>query len=271
MLLGSDAATGFAGITGAGVGSGAGAGAGASAGVGLSGIGGPDMTTKLAATVAGHTVDVTPKEPTAEVGKALCLSFPAIHACFDAALESGPIDGTLELAIELAAGGAVTNVTRSGGSLTSASLAKCVSGALAKLTLGKPTTIVKLGYALKSATHAIVVKKANGVKMREVAVTVSEGLPPELIRRIFRQHFAQFRACYQKTLAANPDNHGSVSAKVVIDPTGAVKSANANGGTNTDGELRACFLAATRTLSFPAPENGKPVDVTYGIDFQPNP
>lgn len=104
--------------------------------------------------------------------------------------------------------------------------------------------------------------------LRQGTVTVSGKLPPEVIQRIVRQNFGRFRLCYENGLRTNATLGGTVTVKLVIDPTGAVKSANDGGSSLPDGGVVACVVKGFSNLSFPSPESGM-VTVTYPIVFTP--
>ena len=87
-----------------------------------------------------------------------------------------------------------------------------------------------------------------------------------MIQRILRQHFGQFRRCYEAALSGNPTLAGDVVAKFVIDRAGAVPVAADGGSTLPDKTVVACVVAAIGKLTFPQPEGGM-VTVIYPIRF----
>lgn len=97
------------------------------------------------------------------------------------------------------------------------------------------------------------------------ATTVQGALPKEVIARIVRQHFGALRMCYEQGLQRDPNLHGKVTVKFVIDKTGAVTIATATG---FDGDVDTCLAARFRTFAFPAPEGGI-VTVQYPLEFAP--
>jgi hypothetical protein len=97
---------------------------------------------------------------------------------------------------------------------------------------------------------------------------VSGRLPPETVRRVVRQNFGRFRACYEKSLLRNPTLEGRVSTRFVIDRSGAVVSAEDGGSDLPDAGVVACVVGAFRGISFPQPEGGI-VTVSYPIVFSP--
>ena len=93
-------------------------------------------------------------------------------------------------------------------------------------------------------------------------------LPPEVIQRIVRQNFGRFRLCYEAGLQRHPKLAGRVTVKLVIDTTGAVKSADDGGSDVPDASMVACVVKGFVNLSFPKPDSGV-VTVVYPIDFKP--
>ena len=108
-------------------------------------------------------------------------------------------------------------------------------------------------------------------RLREGAVTVTGDLPPEVVRRIVRQNFGRFRVCYQNGLRTNPALAGGVTAKFIVDYTGAVASVTDGGSSLPDAGVRDCVLRAVGGLSFPSPSDGGRVIVVYPIEFSVSP
>jgi Ca-activated chloride channel family protein len=105
-------------------------------------------------------------------------------------------------------------------------------------------------------------------KIREGATTVNGRLPPEVIQRIVRQNFGRFRLCYENGLRSNPALHGRVTARFVIDPSGAVTATSDGGSDLPDATAVACVLRGFGNLSFPQPESGT-VTVVFPILVAP--
>jgi hypothetical protein len=96
--------------------------------------------------------------------------------------------------------------------------------------------------------------------------SVSGRLPPESIRRIVRQNFGRFRACYEQGLGRNPALDGTVTTRFVIGHDGAVSNVANGGSTLPDAGVVSCVVRAFYGLGFPQPEGGI-VTVTYPIVF----
>jgi hypothetical protein len=89
-------------------------------------------------------------------------------------------------------------------------------------------------------------------------------LPPGHVRQVVRDHFGDFRSCYERGLARNPDLRGKVMARFVIGRTGKVENVSDAGSDMPDAKVTACVLEAFYGLRFDAPDSGI-VIVVYPI------
>ena len=106
--------------------------------------------------------------------------------------------------------------------------------------------------------------------MRQGQTTqVGTGLPPEVIQRISRQHFGQFLTCYEQGFKTNAKLAGRVTVKFVIDPAGTVSSSAGSGSDLPDASTVSCIVKTLSAMTFPAPEDKKPITVTYPLDLAP--
>jgi hypothetical protein len=112
-------------------------------------------------------------------------------------------------------------------------------------------------------------KRTGPAKVLAGATSVQGKLPPEVIRRIVRQNFGRFRLCYEKGLMKNPKLAGRIAVNFVIDKHGAIGRVADAGSTLKDPQTKACVLRAFLGLSFPEPEGGGTVVVTYPLVFRP--
>ncbi|APR83460.1 Hypothetical protein A7982_08809 [Minicystis rosea] len=115
------------------------------------------------------------------------------------------------------------------------------------------------------------IKKADGPQIRISGLTVTNGLPMEIVRRIVRQSYGRYRLCYERGLQNNPKLGGDVSVKFVIEPNGSVSGVSDGGSTMPDKAVVACLIAAYSGLSFPKPDAGGKVSVTSPMSFTPAP
>ncbi len=106
-------------------------------------------------------------------------------------------------------------------------------------------------------------------ELRQGAIQVNGRLPPEVITRIVRQNFGRFRLCYENGLRNNPNLMGRVSVKFVIGRDGSVQTSQDGGSDLPDTGVVSCVVRAFPNLSFPQPEGGGIVTVTYPIVFSP--
>jgi hypothetical protein len=102
----------------------------------------------------------------------------------------------------------------------------------------------------------------------EGSLQISGRLPPEIIRRVVRQHLGRLRFCYERALKASPALAGRVAVSFVIDRSGAVASATDAGSTLPSAEVVSCVVTSFSQLSFPRPEGGT-VSVVYPLVFSP--
>lgn len=99
------------------------------------------------------------------------------------------------------------------------------------------------------------------------ATTSGAGLPPEVIQRIVRAKIGQIQACYEAAMAKAPALAGKVAVKFIIDGQGSVSSASAADTNITDADMVSCVIGAVKKMSFPAPDGGSPIVVTYPFNF----
>ena len=97
---------------------------------------------------------------------------------------------------------------------------------------------------------------------------VSDGLDLEVVRRVIRQHVAEYRACYERRLNLNHGLEGKVTMKFVIGGNGDVIVAQVDEDTSGDAELGACLTDRVRRWGFPPPSGGGRVVVRYPFVFR---
>lgn len=106
------------------------------------------------------------------------------------------------------------------------------------------------------------------VHLRAAGLTVTAGLPPEVVMRITRQNSGRFRLAYGRGLKRNPKLAGRVVVRFTIGPDGSVLQASDAGSSLTDSTVIHDVVRSFVDLSFPTPEGG-PVIVTLPLDFEP--
>jgi len=105
----------------------------------------------------------------------------------------------------------------------------------------------------------------NVPRVRTGAATVRGSLSREVIRRVIRRHINEIRFCYEQELSSSPGLAGDVNVRFVITGAGAVSSANVQTTTLVNQRVESCITQAFRRWTFPAPEGGGIVLVTYPI------
>ena len=88
-------------------------------------------------------------------------------------------------------------------------------------------------------------------------------LDKDIIRRIVRAHINEVRYCYNQELARNPNADGRVAIQFTIGPTGKVPTAVVAEHNMGASQTPACIAKAVRRWTFPKPEGGGSVIVTY--------
>lgn len=120
-----------------------------------------------------------------------------------------------------------------------------------------------------TGTGVIGSSRGNPPQVRAGKETVVGKLPPEVIKRIVRQNFGRFRLCYENGLRTNPRLEGRVTVRFAIARDGNVASATNSGSTLPNPSVVTCVVNSFRRLSFPPPDGGGLVVVTYPISFSP--
>jgi TonB family protein len=94
------------------------------------------------------------------------------------------------------------------------------------------------------------------------------GLPREVINRIIQRHYNEIKYCYEKELAKDPGLYGKVAVLFVIDGGGKVGDALVQQTTLSSEPVESCMLNHVRRWTFPAPQGGGTVQVTYPYVFK---
>ena len=94
-------------------------------------------------------------------------------------------------------------------------------------------------------------------------------LDRDVIRRVVRRHIDEVRGCYNPGLARDPSLAGRVALQFTIGPTGSVTTAVVKSSTLSDAAVGECIARAMMRWTFPAPEGGGNVVVTYPFVLEP--
>ncbi|MCK9460524.1 MAG: AgmX/PglI C-terminal domain-containing protein [Proteobacteria bacterium] len=111
-------------------------------------------------------------------------------------------------------------------------------------------------------------KPGNPVRPINTGAVVKGSLSKETIRRVVHRHLNEVKFCYERELASRPDVTGRVSVQFVIDGMGAVQTAVAKESTLGSAALDACIALAVRRWTFPQPDGGGVVIVTYPFQLE---
>jgi hypothetical protein len=101
-------------------------------------------------------------------------------------------------------------------------------------------------------------------------VTVTGGLPREVVQRIVRQRAGAWRACYERALSRIPTLGGRIKTRFVIELDGTVSNVVNVDSDLPDPNLVTCLTATYEDdeLSFPQPETG-PITVVVPLELSP--
>jgi hypothetical protein len=106
-------------------------------------------------------------------------------------------------------------------------------------------------------------RDAKVPQIRSGNADVRGSLSKEVIRRVIQRHINEVRFCYEQELNARPDISGRVQVKFIISPSGAVQAANVESSTLGSPKAEGCIATAVRRWTFPAPDGGGIVIVSY--------
>jgi TonB family protein len=94
-------------------------------------------------------------------------------------------------------------------------------------------------------------------------VTPRGALDKDIIRRVVRAHLNEVRGCYNQGLERDRTMKGRVAIQFTIGPDGRVPVAEVATTELKDVEVGQCIADAVKRWTFPAPEGGGNVVVTY--------
>jgi hypothetical protein len=122
------------------------------------------------------------------------------------------------------------------------------------------------GYAPE---HFMTGRPVHVPLVRQGTINVAGKLPMEVVRRIVRQRFGMFRACYEDGLKRNPILKGGITVKFVIGRDGDVIMAQDGGSDLPDANVVGCVVSAFKSALYPKPEEGIVV-VSFPLTFSPS-
>ncbi len=106
-------------------------------------------------------------------------------------------------------------------------------------------------------------RDAKVPQIRSGNADVRGSLSKEVIRRVIQRHINEVRFCYEQELNQRPDIAGRVTVKFIISPSGAVQASNVENTTLGAARAEQCISQAVRRWTFPAPDGGGIVVVSY--------
>lgn len=96
----------------------------------------------------------------------------------------------------------------------------------------------------------------------------------DAVHRQVRHHSSIIRFCFARGLESDPELHGRVSIQLIIDPFGAVTTAQVVGDTlsnpHASPALTECLVSEVRGWRFPRPAGGAKSGVVYPFVFSPD-
>ena len=110
-------------------------------------------------------------------------------------------------------------------------------------------------------------KRAKAPRVRSGAAQVKGSLSKEVIRRIIHRHINEVKFCYERVLSEQPDISGRANVKFIISGTGAVQMAAMASSTLGNPRVENCLVRAVKRWTFPQPDGGGIVIVTYPFVF----
>lgn len=108
----------------------------------------------------------------------------------------------------------------------------------------------------------------GGVGLIEDEGEVTGGLDRDVIAEHIKRQIGHILACYERQLTAKKDLGGKVSVKFTISGTGSVETQNITETTMRDTTVEGCILNRVAKWTFPAPNGGTKVIVTYPFLFK---
>lgn len=97
---------------------------------------------------------------------------------------------------------------------------------------------------------------------------VEEGLTREEVGRVIHSHISEIRYCYESSMLRSPDLEGKLVLDFSIGSNGAVKTAAVKESSLNDARLDDCILRRLTKWSFPKPNGGVDVAVSYPFVFK---
>src|ERR671937_107117 len=94
------------------------------------------------------------------------------------------------------------------------------------------------------------------------------GLSRDVINRVIQKHYNEIKYCYEKELSKKPELYGKVTVLFMIEGSGRVGEALVQQTTMGSEPVETCMVNHVRRWTFPAPQGGGTVQVTYPYVFK---
>jgi outer membrane biosynthesis protein TonB len=97
---------------------------------------------------------------------------------------------------------------------------------------------------------------------------VDEGLTKDEVGEVIHRHLSEVRYCYESAMIHTPDIEGKLITAFVVNPGGAIKTAEIKSSSLPDPRLDDCIIRRLMTWKFPKPRGGVEVAVNYPFIFK---
>lgn len=98
--------------------------------------------------------------------------------------------------------------------------------------------------------------------------SLATDLAPAVVKKVVRSHLDEIRKCYDGALASDPELGGKVVVSFSITAQGKVKGQKVSSSTLESDAVQSCILDEVKTWTFPEPDGGDEVAVTYPFIFK---
>ncbi len=112
-------------------------------------------------------------------------------------------------------------------------------------------------------------RRVKTPRIRTGTAAVRGHLTKEVIRREIRRNINPIRTCYETEWERDHTLRGRVQIRFVITPSGAVSSSTVASSTLGNPAAEQCIAREIADITFPEPEGGGVVIVTYPFGFEP--
>jgi outer membrane biosynthesis protein TonB len=101
------------------------------------------------------------------------------------------------------------------------------------------------------------------------SASASSGLlNKDSVRQVIRDRYSEIRACYETQLKKQPNLHGTVVARFMVNEDGTVASVDMSSSKLPAKSVVECAGKIFSTMRFPPPPNGM-ILITYPIELMP--